>query len=142
MNATVLKLLKRFGVDEEISPVPTSSTLEAHDSGPDIADCPVGIALSEPGIKGRERHVEPLRLTCDAIAAARNTIYIETQYLVSPTVVELLASRLQEEDGPEVAIITTKKMHGTIEQWTMGFGRNRSISRLEKSDQHGRLLQP
>ncbi len=128
-----------FGVGEEISPVSTSSSAVAQGADPDIADCRVGIALSEPGIKGRERHVEPLRLTCDAIAAARETIYIETQYLVSPTVVELLASRLQEEDGPEVAIITTKKMHGTIEQWTMGFGRNRSINRLEKADNHGRL---
>lgn len=127
-----------FGLGEEVTASPgNGSDLRTVET--DIRDCPVGVALSEPGINGHERHVEPLRLTCDAIDAAQRTIYIETQYLASPTVVDRLCGRLSETDGPEIIIVATKHMSGFVEQWTMGFGRNRSVKRLENADRHGRL---
>jgi phospholipase D1/2 len=127
-----------FGLGEDVAAAP-SDPADTRAFDPDIADCAVGVALAEPGINGHERHAEPLRLTCDAIDAARRMIYIETQYLASPMVVERICARLREEDGPEVSIIVTRHMRGIIEQWTMGFGRNRAIKRLEKADMHGRL---
>lgn len=128
-----------FGIGEEVPPEAGTSPEGIRPAEPDISDCPVGVALAEPGINGHERRTEPLRLICDIVDAGKRTIYIETQYLASSTVVERLCSRLREKDGPDVAIITTKHMRGIFEQWTMGFGRNRAIQRLEKSDRYNRL---
>ena len=72
---------------------------------PNLRNVDVGIARTVPELEDRPevREVEALNLA--AIAAARRTIYVENQYLASRTIVEALAARLREDDGPEIVIV-------------------------------------
>ena len=101
--------------------------------------CNVAIARALPSIAGIMGRREALRLTRDAIAAARERIYIETQYLASFSICRALTRRLRQPDGPEVAIVVTSSSRGMLEQFVMARNRNRLIRRLRKADHHDRL---
>ena len=105
----------------------------------DMVQAPAAIALTEPGLIGKRGRYEARRLTRDAIAAAQQHIYVETQYLASTGVGGVLARRLKEPDGPEVAVIVTKTSHGLIEKFAMGNNRDRLIRRLKRADRFDRL---
>jgi phosphatidylserine/phosphatidylglycerophosphate/cardiolipin synthase-like enzyme/uncharacterized membrane protein YdjX (TVP38/TMEM64 family) len=106
---------------------------------PDLIDVDVAIARTEPAHRGRPevREVEALFLDC--IAAARDALYFENQYLSSPRIAAALARRLEEPDGPEVVIVCPMTCSGWLEQRTMGRLRGRFLRALEGADRHGRL---
>ncbi|MDH6267781.1 phospholipase D1/2 [Rhizobium sp. SG_E_25_P2] len=131
----------RHAIGEEITPTvanPDDQIWPASVSD-DFGGCEVALARTEPGIRGRNSRREAMRLTMDAIAAARDSIYIETQYLASFEVGRLLAKRLAEPDGPEVVVIVTRLSHGFLEKIMMGANRDRLIRRLKRADRHGRF---
>lgn len=106
---------------------------------PHIRNCEAGVALTQPGMTNSRRRTEAVKLTCDAIAQARNCIYIESQYLASTRVTRRLAARLKQPDGPEVIIIVPQKTRGVLEQLAMGEGMARCVRRLRRADRYGRL---
>ena len=105
----------------------------------ELSDCYIALALTEPGFLGRKSRKEAFRLTIDAMAAARSHIYIETQYLASFGIAEILERRLAEPDGPEIVVIVTRISHGFLEKVMMGNNRDRLIRRLKRADRHDRL---
>jgi len=105
----------------------------------DFGGCEIALARTEPGIRGRKSRKEAIRLTMDALAAARDSIYIETQYLASFRVGKLLEMRLREPDGPEIVVIVTRMSHGFLEKVMMGGNRDRLVRRLKRADRHDRL---
>jgi len=106
---------------------------------PDFREVDVGIARTMSPHRGRAEVREIERLYCDTIAAARRYIYIENQYLTSAAVGDALASRLQEEEGPEIVIVQPKSKTGWLEKYTMEVLRSRLLGRLRADDVHGRL---
>ena len=100
----------------------------------DFTDVPAGIARTEPETV---REVETLNH--DAIAAARDCIYLEAQYLTSEAIGDSLIRRLQEPDGPEIVVVVTRTSHGYVEQFAMGNNRDRLLRRLAAADRRGRL---
>lgn len=106
---------------------------------PQIVNCQVGIALTQPGVNGSKRRTEAVRLTCDAIARARHCIYIEAQYLASLRVARRLAAKLKQHAGPEVIIVAPQEARGALEQLAMGEGMARCVRWLRRADRHGRL---
>jgi phosphatidylserine/phosphatidylglycerophosphate/cardiolipin synthase-like enzyme/uncharacterized membrane protein YdjX (TVP38/TMEM64 family) len=106
---------------------------------PDFQQVSVAIARTEPAYEDRPavREVETLYL--DSIRAARRFIYFENQYLTSASIGDALAARLQERDGPEIVIATTKETEGWLEEATMGVLRSRLLKRLREADRYGRL---
>ena len=94
---------------------------------PTMRDVDVGIARTLPELEGRDevREVEALNLA--AIAAARDTIYLENQYLAARRMVEALAARLREADGPEVIIVLPRRGNNRLERETMDSARHRLI---------------
>ncbi len=110
------------------------------DLEPTVTDCNTGIALTEPWKwKGRRGHREAIRLTHDALKAAKRHLYIETQYLASFGVARTLAKCLRKPDGPEIIVIVTRESHGFLEKLMMGNNRNRLIRRLKRADRYNRL---
>ena len=110
------------------------------DLTPALTDCKIALALTEAWKwKGRRGHREAIRLTHDALKAAKRHLYIETQYLASFGVARTLAKRLKERDGPEIVVIVTRESHGFLEQLMMGSNRNRLIRKLKRADRFGRL---
>lgn len=110
------------------------------DLSPVLTDCPTGLALTMPWRwHGKRGHRESIRLTHDALRAARRHIYLESQYLASFGVARTIAARLQEEDGPEIVILVTRESHGFLEKVMMGNNRNRLIRKLKRNDRFNRL---
>lgn len=106
---------------------------------PTLRAVDVGIARTFPELGDRReiREIEALDLA--AIAAARHTIYLENQYLAAQTIVDALADRLREEDGPEVVIVLPRRGNNRLERETMDSARHRLIQVLWEADEHGRL---
>ncbi len=102
-------------------------------------DVEVGIARSWTSIDGNECIEEVKQLYLDMIAAAGQSIYIENQYFTSIPISEALASRLGDENGPEIVMVLPGETSGWLEQATMDVLRNQAITRLQQSDEFGRL---
>ena len=104
-----------------------------------LRDVDVGIARTLPELGDRDevREVEALNLA--AIAAARETIYLENQYLAAATLVDALAQRLKAQDGPEIVIVLPRRGNNALEQATMDGARHRLIQVLWAADEHHRL---
>lgn len=109
----------------------------------DIHDVDVAVSLTMPRPYSEEPAAEPVRqceaLFVDSIAAARQAIYIESQYFTNAHLADRLAARLQEPDGPEVVIVTPWEVHGWLEQNTIGPFREQVCRRLIAADRHKRL---
>jgi phospholipase D1/2 len=106
---------------------------------PALRDVEVGIARTLPEMEGEGevREVEALNLA--VIAAARHTIYLENQYLAARRLVEALAARLKESDGPEIVIVVPRRGNNRLERETMDSARHRLLQVLWNADEHGRL---
>lgn len=99
----------------------------------------VGIARTLPELddRGEVREVEALNFA--AIAAARDAIYLENQYLAARRLVDALAARLREADGPEIVIVIPRRGNNPLERGTMDSARHRLIQILWDADEHRRL---
>jgi phosphatidylserine/phosphatidylglycerophosphate/cardiolipin synthase-like enzyme len=76
----------------------------------------MGTTLLEPRIISAVREVEALYR--DAIAAARQSIYIENQYLTSAVIGDALAERLRQPQGPDIVLVLPQKSPGWLEENT------------------------
>jgi phosphatidylserine/phosphatidylglycerophosphate/cardiolipin synthase-like enzyme len=108
---------------------------------PALFDVEVGIARTVPAWKRKKQDEidEIRRLTLAAIAAARETIYLENQYFTSPLITEALAARLAEPEGPEVVLVSTGHAPSWFDHLTMDRARGAMIWRLRSADVFGRF---
>ena len=105
----------------------------------DMENVRVGIARTDSAHEERKEIREVEILYRDAIAAARRYIYLENQYFTSEKIAEALASRLQEEGGPEVVMVLPRRCPGWLEDSIMGALRARLVLWLKEKDLYGRL---
>ena len=105
----------------------------------DLRDVDVGIARTEPPYDGAEIINEIELLYLDAIKAARERIYIESQYFATESVCAALEERLKEDDGPEVVVINPEAAKSELEDRAMHVLRGRMIRRLRAVDHAGRF---
>jgi phosphatidylserine/phosphatidylglycerophosphate/cardiolipin synthase-like enzyme/uncharacterized membrane protein YdjX (TVP38/TMEM64 family) len=107
---------------------------------PDFRDLHVGIARTQYAIDPAAPRVrEVLALNLAAIAAARDTILIENQFLTSAAIGDALARRLTERDGPDVIAVLPRVECGWMERSSMGILRARMLTRLQRANRHGHL---
>jgi phosphatidylserine/phosphatidylglycerophosphate/cardiolipin synthase-like enzyme/uncharacterized membrane protein YdjX (TVP38/TMEM64 family) len=118
---------------------PSGHDLWPRDIEPDITDVDVAIARTMPELETDPAIRECETLFLDSIAAAKQSIYIESQYFTSETLGDALAARLQEVNGPEIVVVSPKECHGWIEQNTMGVFRAKVFRTLLAADTFGRL---
>ena len=105
----------------------------------DMTDVAVAIARTIPAYDTQTevREIDALYVT--AIAAARRSVYLESQYFASRAVAEAIARRLDEPDGPEFVIINPESAEGWLEEEVMGSARARLLAMLRRRDRFGRL---
>jgi phosphatidylserine/phosphatidylglycerophosphate/cardiolipin synthase-like enzyme len=129
----------RTATKQSLTPVTAKHTAWPSKLKPALRDVDVGIALTLPELPHRReiREVEALNLA--AIAAARDTIYLENQYLAARRMVDALAARLKEDDGPEVVIVLARRGNNPLERGTMDSARHRLVQVLWGADEHRRL---
>ena len=106
---------------------------------PDFKDIRVGLSRTQAAWRGEPevREVEALHLA--SIAAAKRSIYMESQYFTSPLIAEALAKRLREPDGPEVVLISTEHSPSYFDQATMDRTRSDFIAHLDAAKAKGRF---
>lgn len=111
---------------------------------PDFRGATVAIARTHPPETDAPAVAEIERLYLDSIAAARRSIYIESQYFAADGIAEAIARRLAEPDGPEVVVVNPAAAQGAIEDAAMHVTRSRLMLALQAADRHGRfrLLSP
>jgi phosphatidylserine/phosphatidylglycerophosphate/cardiolipin synthase-like enzyme/uncharacterized membrane protein YdjX (TVP38/TMEM64 family) len=106
---------------------------------PDLVDVHVAIARTVPESERQPAIRECEALVLDSIAAAGQTIYIETQYFTNDVLAEALAAKLREPRGPEIVVVTPIECDGWLDRNTMGALRRRAFQLLVAADVHGRL---
>ncbi|MGB0722539.1 MAG: VTT domain-containing protein [Gammaproteobacteria bacterium] len=116
------------------TPAPWPESIE-----PELSRVPVAIARTYPKWRKHSEVREVEQLYLDAIANAKQTIYIENQYFTAQSLARALGKRLAEDDGPEVVLVLPKQTGGWLEQVTMDVLRARVIARMQEADAHGRL---
>ena len=126
--------------DTKIAPPPArTESLWPVGVNADLSNVSVGIARTQPGGGDEPATREVEKLFIDSIAAARRSIYIESQYFTSPEIGRALAERLKEPHGPEIVVVTSRECSGWLEQKTMGVLRESIFQELTAVD-HGRRL--
>jgi phosphatidylserine/phosphatidylglycerophosphate/cardiolipin synthase-like enzyme len=102
-------------------------------------DVDVAIARSAPELDARPAVVEIERLYLDLIARAERFIYFESQYFASQLIARALATRLAEEQGPEIVVVNPREAEGWLEPLAMDTIRARLHEALHRHDRHGRF---
>lgn len=104
-----------------------------------LRDHPVGISRTDPAWGGRSEVREVEALYLDAIAGAKRTIYLESQYFAAQAVAEALGRRLSEPNGPEIVLVNPIRTSGWLENQVMAAARNRLVGTLRQGDRYGRF---
>jgi phosphatidylserine/phosphatidylglycerophosphate/cardiolipin synthase-like enzyme len=129
----------RNAVGEIADAAPGEVAAWPEDLAPDIRGGEAAVARTEPAWRDNAAVREIGALTLEAIAAAKDVIYIENQYFTWPLAVEALAARLAEPDGPEVVLVCTGRSPSYFDRMTMDRARSTALWRLKSSDVFGRF---
>lgn len=124
---------------EELTAPESKHTLWPEDIEPTLTGVELGISRTMGSFDKYPETLEIETLTLKAIREARKTLYIESQYFASRRIAEAMIERLQEEDGPEIVVVTPESQAGWLEEKTMGSARAKLLSLVEKSDPHDRF---
>jgi len=124
---------------EVLPPIDNTESRWPEDLAAEFKDIYVGISRTRPAWDGHPGVHEVAALTVDALKAARQSIYIEAQYLAAAFVGDLLEESLSRPQGPEIVIVVTRASRSPIEQWVMGNNRDRLLRRLKRADRFDRL---
>jgi uncharacterized membrane protein YdjX (TVP38/TMEM64 family) len=99
----------------------------------------VALARTQAAYKRQAAVKEIQQLYVDAIASARQTIYIENQYFTAPVVANAIEARLKEKQGPQVAMVLPSLTDGWLSRYTMDVLRVRQIRKLKQADTQERF---
>jgi phosphatidylserine/phosphatidylglycerophosphate/cardiolipin synthase-like enzyme/uncharacterized membrane protein YdjX (TVP38/TMEM64 family) len=99
-----------------------------------LTDVDVAIVRTEPAFDGAPAIAEVRQLHLDAIGAATRSIFAENQYFTSRLIADAFESRLTEEGGPEIVLVSPMTQSGWLEVSTMGVLRARVHRRLVQAD--------
>lgn len=105
----------------------------------DLEDAEVAIVRTEPAMEDYAEVREVEQLYLDAIAAARESIYIENQYFTAGAIAKALEDRLRDPEGPEIVLALPLSTEGWLANYSMDAIRVQLIERLREADAHNRF---
>ncbi|MDY6979793.1 MAG: VTT domain-containing protein [Pseudomonadota bacterium] len=130
----------RRATDQEFNPLDEPATsLWPPNLEPDMQQVEVAISRTEPAYDDYREVREVEQLYLDAIAAARDFIYIENQFYTCPQINQALIQRLLEENGPQIILNLPLETEGWLSQNSLDIIRVRLLQDLRQADRHGRL---
>jgi phosphatidylserine/phosphatidylglycerophosphate/cardiolipin synthase-like enzyme len=127
------------GTGQRLEPVPEGTACWPDDVEPILTDVDVAIARTRPEHGGAHLVHEVELLWLAAIAAARHTVYFESQYFASRRIAEAIADRLREDDGPEFVVVNPDTAEGWLPEKAMGTARAKLLAMLHEADRHDRF---
>ena len=130
----------RRATDQKLNPIGDDrSKLWPQDIAAELEQVDIAISRTEPGYNENQAVREVEQLYLDAIAGARNYIYIENQFFTSPVINQALTRRLLEVDGPEIVLNLPLETEGWLSQKSLDIIRVQLLHDLRQADQHNRL---
>lgn len=123
-------------LDEEFSP---GADLWPAALAADFRDIDVAIARTKPPESDRPITAEVEHLFLDSIKAARDHIYLESQYFAADSITEALIARLGQSDGPEIVVINPEGAQSEVEDKAMHVTRGRMMQRMKAADRYDRF---
>ncbi|WP_229678396.1 phospholipase D-like domain-containing protein [Neptunicoccus cionae] len=105
----------------------------------DATNIDVAVSRTEPPFDEKPLINEIEQLYLDGIKAARQVIYIESQYFAAESICAALEERLHEEGGPEIVVINPVEAESQLEDNAMHVLRQRMVERLEAADHQNRF---
>lgn len=129
----------RAGGQHDMAPVAVDAGHWPTGLAVEFRNVPIAIARTIPTMDGADAVLEIEQLWLDQIAAAQRHLYIESQYFASRAIVNAMARRLREPDGPEIVIINPDTADGWLEPLAMDTARARLYTWLKRADRHDRL---
>ncbi|WP_083878167.1 phospholipase D-like domain-containing protein [Blastococcus saxobsidens] len=127
------------GTGERLQPLSEERECWPEDVEPLFTDVDVAIARTRPEHGGAPLVHEVELLWLAAIAAARRSIYLESQYFASRRIAEAIAERLREPDGPDVVVVNPRTADGWLSEKAMGTARARVLEIVREADVHDRF---
>ena len=124
---------------DPLDPVPPQTDCWPEDLHPDFHDVEVGIATTQPEMPECPEVREIEALFVAQIAAAKHSIYAESQYFASRRIAEAIAARLADPHCPEIVVINPLTAQGWLEPVAMDTARARLVAALRQRDTHDRL---
>lgn len=124
---------------EELQAPPAGADPWPEELRPQIENVEVGVARTYAAHDGHDQVSEIEELYLAAIARAKRSIYIESQYFASRGIAEALMARLREFDGPEIVIVNPLSQDGWLEEATMGAARAKLLAHVKAADARGRF---
>jgi len=124
---------------DRLDPPPAVAPIWPQALLPTFEDIDVAISRTAPAYEGHGAVHEIEALYLSIIAAARRSLYIESQYFASRKIAEAIAARLREPDGPEVIIVNPETANGWLEEETMGSSRARLLALIREADHADRF---
>ncbi|TYP88957.1 phospholipase D-like domain-containing protein [Blastococcus xanthinilyticus] len=127
------------GTGDRLEPIAEARDCWPADVEPLLTDVDVAIARTRPehGEAALVHEIELLWLA--TIAAARRSLYVESQYFASHRIAEAIASRLREPDGPDVVVVNPETADGWLSEKAMGTARARVLELVREADVHDRF---
>ncbi|MBZ8133334.1 phospholipase D-like domain-containing protein [Afifella sp. IM 167] len=125
--------------DEELPPVEGGAAAWPDCLEPDFRDITVGLARTIPAYEDSPQISEIEKLKLQIIQRAKKSLYIESQYFASIAIAKAIATRLQEDDPPEIVIVNPDTAEGWLEAKVMDSARIQMMRRVLDADRHGRF---
>ncbi|WP_265500254.1 phospholipase D-like domain-containing protein [Paracoccus beibuensis] len=129
----------RRATGETLQPPQPQESLWPDNLEPLLCDVDLAISRTAPEYDDREALHEIEALYLSGIAAARRTIYIESQYFASRRIADAIAARLGRPDSPEIVVINPVSAEGWLEEEVMGSSRARLLNLVRQADRHDRF---
>ncbi|MGY1836611.1 phospholipase D-like domain-containing protein [Blastococcus sp. SYSU DS0510] len=127
------------GTGERLEPVPGGRDRWPEEIEPLFTDVDVAISRTRPEHGGTSLVHEVELLWLAVVAAARRSLYIESQYFASRRIAEAVAERLREPDGPDVVVVNPWTADGWLSEKAMGTARAVVLELLREADVHDRF---
>jgi phosphatidylserine/phosphatidylglycerophosphate/cardiolipin synthase-like enzyme len=127
------------GTGERLEQIPEERECWPEEVETLLTDVDVAISRTRPEHDGKDLVHEIELLWLAAIAAARRSIYVESQYFASRRIAEAIAERLREPDGPDVVVLNPWTAEGWLSEKAMGTARARVLEIVRGADVHDRF---
>ncbi|MCZ2816127.1 phospholipase D-like domain-containing protein [Modestobacter sp. VKM Ac-2984] len=137
--AELARMRWESGTGERLEPLSEERACWPEEVEPLLTDVDVAIARTRPEHDGAELVHEIELLWLAGIAAARRSIYVESQYFANRRIAEAIAERLREPDGPEVVVLNPWTADGWLSEKAMGTARALALEIVREADVHDRF---
>jgi phosphatidylserine/phosphatidylglycerophosphate/cardiolipin synthase-like enzyme len=127
------------GTGRALEPVEDAEACWPEDVEPLLTDVDVAVSRTRPEHGGTSLVHEIELLWLAVIAAARRSVYIESQYFANRRIAEAMAERLREPDGPEFVVVNPESAEGWLQEKAMGTARAKLLALVREADVHGRF---